>query len=211
MVWDVPRAAPVHEALLPLHDALAVLRIAAELAIHTNLYVGEELLIAQRSAISLESERKDGVPHTVVGALAPWLEARAAQPYKLLLIEEQGAFDELERRARAALRSECTLVRSEPTYLEVLPPGVCKGAALDAVERCYGIAPSRVVAFGDGLNDVELLERAGLGVAMGNAHPGLAAIADVVIGTHATDAIADFLRDGFDWSAGVLEERGGRH
>jgi hypothetical protein len=53
--------------------------------------------------------------------------------------------------------------------------------------------PAEVIAFGDNLNDLELLERAGLGVAMGNAHPRLRAAADVVIGRHDTDAIAEFL------------------
>ena len=87
--------------------------------------------------------------------------------------------------------------------MELLPAGVCKGAALDAVAAHYGITAERVVAFGDGKNDIELLERAGLGVAMGNAHPELAAVADVVIGHHDTDAISDFLR-------GRFEARGGR-
>lgn len=207
MIWDVARAAPAHEERLPLADALAVLRIAAELGIHVNLYVDEELLIAERSATSVESERKDGVAQTAVGDLAVWLQARGVAPYKLLLIQEQGAFEELERRALAVLQTPCTLVHSEPTYLEILPPGVCKGAALSAIERHYGIAPERVMAFGDNLNDLELVERAGLGVAMGNAHPALVAAADLTIGPHDSDAIAELLRGRFVWEAGRIRPR----
>ncbi len=207
MVWDVARAAPVHEDRVPLADAVAVLEIAAALGIHVNLYVEDEILIAERTPTSEASARKDGVVQTVAGDLARWLGGRGALPYKLLLIEEQGAFDELERRAAAALASPCTIVHSEPTYLEILPPGVCKGAALDAIERSYGISPARVIAFGDSLNDVELVERAGLGIAMGNSHPALTAVADETIGPHDTDAIAELLRGGFTWGAGRLRRR----
>lgn len=207
MVWDVARAAPVHEERLPLSDAIAVLEIAAALGIHVNLYVEDEIVIAARTPTSEASARKDGVVQTVVGDLARWLAARGTPPYKLLLIEEQGAFDELERRAAAALASPCTIVQSEPTYLEVLPPGVSKGAALAAIERSYGISPARVIAFGDSLNDVELVERAGLGIAMGNSHPALTAVADETIGPHDTDAIAELLRGRFEWGESRLRRR----
>jgi Cof subfamily protein (haloacid dehalogenase superfamily) len=204
MVWDVPRGAAVWERHLPFEDALAVLRLAHELGVHVNLYVGEELLIREHTAVSAASEAKDGVPHKAVGDLASYLEKRGIAPYKLLMIDPAGEFDELVRRARAVLREPCTLVNSEPTYMELLPAGVFKGAALAPIAQHYGIPAARIMAFGDGKNDIELLGEVGLGVAMGNAHAELKAKADLVIGHHDTDAIAELVRGSFTVESGKL-------
>ena len=135
---------------------------------------------------------KDGVPHTVVGDLMAYC---TGDPYKVLLIDEAGDFDEFKTRFRAVAKTPCTLVHSEPTYLEVLPAGVCKGSALPAVEKHTGIPAARIAAFGDGLNDLELLEASGCGVAMGNALDPVKECADRVIGDCDSDAIERFLRD----------------
>ena len=50
----------------------------------------------------------------------------------------------------------------------------------------FNLKPENAVAFGDGLNDLEMLKAVGFGVAMGNAHPQLKAVADYV-----TDDIDD--------------------
>jgi hydroxymethylpyrimidine pyrophosphatase-like HAD family hydrolase len=62
--------------------------------------------------------------------------------------------------------------------LELGNPGVTKGSGLAFVASALGIELDRVVAFGDGENDVELLEVAGFGVAVEGGHPRLLAIAD---------------------------------
>ena len=75
-------------------------------------------------------------------------------------------------------------------FLEVGRSGVSKATALARFARDRGISPSEVVAFGDNLNDVEMLRWAGLGVAMGNAVPGTIAVADEVTLHHDDDGVA---------------------
>ena len=53
--------------------------------------------------------------------------------------------------------------------IEVVGPGHFQGAALDTLGRRLGIAPSQMVAFGDNVNDLEMLAFAGLGVAIGSS------------------------------------------
>jgi len=76
----------------------------------------------------------------------------------------------------------CSWVTS-PTYpgidfINVLAPGVSKGAALKELAAHLGITTAEIIAIGDGNNDISLLSTAGLGVAMGNATEGLKAVAD---------------------------------
>lgn len=193
MVWDVAAARPLLERRLPRPDARAALSAAADLGVHANLYLGDDVVIAARSDTSRASEVKDGVGHTVVGDLLAHLDGQAAEPYKILCIDESGGIDALADRLRSVLTEGSVLVHSEPTYLEVLPPGVSKGAALQVALEHTGLEASQVVSFGDGLNDIELLEASGVGVAMANAHPGLRGYADLVIGSNDSDTIADFL------------------
>ncbi len=63
---------------------------------------------------------------------------------------------------------------------EIIPNGIDKGSGLLLVCRYYGAGPQDTVAFGDSLNDYEMLRAAGTGVAMGNACEELKRIADVV-------------------------------
>lgn len=58
-----------------------------------------------------------------------------------------------------------------------------------------GIAKEDVITFGDANNDIEMLETAGVGVAMGNANPEIKEIADVVTATNNQDGIWQALRE----------------
>ena len=84
-----------------------------------------------------------------------------------------------------------TYVTSQPIFLELFNREVSKGVALDFIAKMYGILQEEVVAFGDGLNDYEMIEYAGMGVAMGNAHPKIKEIANHITATNDEDGIAD--------------------
>lgn len=75
-------------------------------------------------------------------------------------------------------------------FLEVGRAGVSKATALARFAADRGIEASGVVAFGDNLNDVEMLAWAGLGVAMGNGVPGAIEAADEIALTNDADGVA---------------------
>lgn len=77
--------------------------------------------------------------------------------------------------------------------IEVLPRGVSKATGVDEIARPLGIRAEDVVAFGDMPNDVPMLRWAGLGVAMGNAHPEAIAAADEVTAPNTDDGLARVL------------------
>lgn len=78
---------------------------------------------------------------------------------------------------------------------DVHPPCRGKAEGLRWLWEQHGIAPREVVAVGDGPNDVEMLEAAGLGVAMEGATPEALAACDRVIGSCDGDAIARLLAE----------------
>lgn len=75
--------------------------------------------------------------------------------------------------------------------IELTAPGVHKGSGVARLCERVGVHQRDVVAFGDGLNDVEMLTWAGHGIAMGNAEPAVKAIADEVAATNDDDGVAE--------------------
>lgn len=99
-----------------------------------------------------------------------------------------------ERLESSTYQDQLNLTSSMYTFLELLPQGVNKGVALKEVMRRRSIPLEQVVAFGDGLNDLELLQVVGRGVAMQNAHPTLKAHADDIAPAHDQDGVARYVR-----------------
>src|SRR5262249_39361934 len=98
------------------------------------------------------------------------------------------------------------VVRSEADKLEFLPPGISKGTALRALLGALGVEASEVIAVGDGWNDLEMIEAAGLGVAMGDAPEGARIRADYVCATAADEGFRAVL-ERFVLSSGGLAPR----
>ncbi len=76
------------------------------------------------------------------------------------------------------------------SWIEVLAGGTSKASALQWLSDRLGIERQRTLAVGDQLNDIEMLKWAGTGIAMGNAHPEVMAVADWVTASNDEDGCA---------------------
>jgi len=116
---------------------------------------------------------------------------------KLLVRGTQGSAD-LAAHARAAAGARAAVTYStDDGLIEVAASGVNKGTALERLASSWGIDAAQVIAFGDMPNDLEMLSWAGHGVAMGNGHTEVHAVANEVIGLHHHDAVAEVLERWF--------------
>lgn len=77
---------------------------------------------------------------------------------------------------------------------DVIPSNGGKGRGVLEILAAYGLSPDQAIAFGDGRNDIEMLQTVGWGVAMGNAKPVVKEAADDVCGDVADDGIYHYLR-----------------
>ena len=81
------------------------------------------------------------------------------------------------------------MLHAHPFTIDVLPK-VHKSDALAWLAAELGIARGEVLALGDGINDVDMLAWAGLGVAMGDGHPEALAVAGVIAPPFDEDGVA---------------------
>jgi len=79
-------------------------------------------------------------------------------------------------------------------YFEIYPVQATKANGLRFLCQHFSITPEQVVAVGDHVNDLDMIEFAGLGVAMGNAQDEVKKVADLTIGHHDEDGLAVFIR-----------------
>ncbi len=194
-VVDLRRSETVFERRLPLEETLAVLAISASFEVSVNLYLSRGIYVEEITPAVREYMAKDRVACVEVGDLSAFLgrAAPGATPTKLLIIGEEHVVEGLREAIGASLPA-LSLARSERTYLEVLPPGVSKGVALEALCAYLGLDRRRVVAMGDAPNDIELIEAAGLGIAVANAHPSLKERARFVAPRNEDCAVAEVIR-----------------
>ena len=114
------------------------------------------------------------------------------KPYKLVLMhhdpQEVDAFQlELER----AFAGRAQILRSGlVTLVEILPTGATKGTALSFILDYLDILSQETICFGDNCNDLDMIRRAGIGVAMGHAPDDVLRGADYVTGTNDEDGVA---------------------
>jgi Cof subfamily protein (haloacid dehalogenase superfamily) len=110
---------------------------------------------------------------------------------KMLVRHLEMSSDAMVAALRPVVGDAVDLTFSHPGGLvEVAAAGVTKATGLAEVAASYGVARKEIVAFGDMPNDLAMLRWAGHGVAMGNAHPAVAAAADEVTATHGDDGVA---------------------
>ncbi len=121
------------------------------------------------------------------------LDHSLAPPLKLLMTGDQARLLELRDALSARIGSVVTVVRTTSDFVEVMAPGVDKGAALRALAMRLGVSREEIVAIGDGENDIPLLAAAGRGIAMGNAMPALRERAAYHTLSNAEDGVAQAL------------------
>ena len=109
---------------------------------------------------------------------------------KLVVQHPQLSQTELHELVAGVCGEEATATISGEVLVEISAAGVTKAYALSALCDEIGIRSEEVIAFGDMPNDIPMLEWAGLGIAVENAHPDVVAIADQVTATNDNDGVA---------------------
>ena len=108
----------------------------------------------------------------------------------MLLSDKEKALIGLEQHWEKRLAGTLDAFRSEPYFLEVVPCGVNKANTLGALLEHLGVTREEVIAVGDGVCDVTMLQLAGMGVAMGHSQDSVKVCADYVTASNEEDGVA---------------------
>jgi Cof subfamily protein (haloacid dehalogenase superfamily) len=154
-----------------------------------HFYISDQLYVREISQKTASYAERSGIEPIAVGDLRQTL---ATPPTKVLALSDHpDLVEELLLTLRQRYATELYLTKSVPTFFEATNPCVDKGTAVRYLaEDLMGLKPAQVMAIGDNWNDVEMIEYAGLGIAMGNAPEEVKALAQWVAPSVEEDGVA---------------------
>lgn len=192
-VYDFRGGRPLLSRTLPLELARDALELARRYPVDPFLYAGTEILVGAVTPRVEAYMRKDRVRCRPVGDLVAFLDSTAVPPPKLLFYGDVDASLRLMEELRAR-HPGVNGVQSDADFVELLPHGVSKGSALEWLAGRLGVPLQAVMAIGDHHNDLDMLRRAGLGVAVANAAEPVRAAARWVTARARGRGVAEALR-----------------
>jgi Cof subfamily protein (haloacid dehalogenase superfamily) len=171
----------------------SIVKLAEGSTIHVSLYREDEWYAP---CVDRWTEREETITKVrarieptekVVGR---WLN-NGTGAHKVMCMGEEEEMNVFEKELQLKLSAHLHLYRSRPTYIEIAPVTTSKGSALKAMlHKVYGLAMDDVMAFGDNYNDADMIEAAGLGIAVANARSEIKTIAREITLPSTEDGVA---------------------
>jgi Cof subfamily protein (haloacid dehalogenase superfamily) len=187
LIADFETGAIVDEQLVPVETIPSALSMLRDLKLYRGYHTHEHVYVDQSTPNARNWYRPPVAPVIEVADVA------SIYPQPCIKLAAVGAVISL-REKRAILENhfagQLYVTQSSRDLLELLHPQVSKGQALRTLAQKLQIEPSEIMAIGDNHNDIGMLQFAGLGVAMGNAHDEVKDNANIVTLSNEEDGVA---------------------
>ncbi|GGA86868.1 Cof-type HAD-IIB family hydrolase [Puia dinghuensis] len=198
--YIVENGQPVFQAMIPLETTTQVTEQVRPFKATIAYYLQREWYSEVKDAWTDHEQKIMDVPIEVgpIGRLVEGWSARKIGPNKMMVMSEPANIAIIQQHLRSLYNGRLNIYPSKATYLEVMDTRGSKSNGVRFVSERLGIAPTEIVAMGDNYNDIEMIQFAGKGVAMGNAPDDIKAIADYVTDTNNNDGVRKALEKFFD-------------
>jgi len=175
---------------LPEQLVVTALDLGARLDLVVSLWTPTAIWVTKRGPIADLLSAINGLGVLEIDRLAD--PVPEAPVLKVMLGGDPATVDRSEAEVIAGL-SGATASRSMQEFIEATAANASKERALEAVLEQLGVAPEQVIAAGDADNDLGMLRMAGFAIAPGDAMAGPQAEADLIVGPHDADGVAEFV------------------
>lgn len=190
MIQQVLSGEVLFRRVIPSALATEIVDFVENVGIYSQIYLKDRVIASQLNEWSREYARIASV-HIEEANLSVLLSQEPEGVEKILLIAEEFDLDQLAPLLRQGYGEKVHITKSKPHFLEITECSVNKGVALAALAEHFGIDQEEVMAIGDSFNDLEMIQYAGKGVAMGNARQEIKEQADIVTTSNEEDGVAE--------------------
>ncbi len=177
-------------------DVTQVYSFVKELNVHMSLYKDDEWYIEELDEwAKQESEITNITPNitSFTDLLNTW-ENENSGPNKILCMGKPNDIKLLNAKIKSVHSSDLNVYPSKPTYLEIMPNNASKTSAIEILMQKLNIQRSEIIAIGDNYNDIDMIEFAGIGIAMGNAPDKVKQYADDITFSNDEDGVAQAIK-----------------
>jgi len=191
LIYNPPSREVLSHQPIRLAMAKKIIQMARD--VWPNIVISVEVLDQWfTDRISSEDQAKVS-KQFVPDKLAPiedWLKCDVT---KILVLGPESFLTSIKNQLLYNYETEISVIHSDHNLLQVMSGGVSKGKALKYVCKHYDIPLQRTIAIGDAHNDIDMLECAGIGIAMADAPASVKDAADYVTTTNDDDGVAEAL------------------
>ncbi|HKU40768.1 MAG TPA: HAD family hydrolase [Polyangiales bacterium] len=189
LLYDLARDEVLEQTTLSADVAHALIHQLREKLPDICFAVETGRSVAREAAYARHRPTQEGAEAVIADAIE--LSARGAS--KLIAMHPTLPLEEFFESVREIVADRASVTHAGSPFLEIAAAGVTKAWALAALCERLQVAPREVIAFGDMPNDLPMLEWAGRGVAVRNAHPSVLAAATAITLSNDEDGVADYL------------------
>ena len=178
----------IYEQTLTVEDAQKIYQRAKQFDLACMTYKNDMIYTEDidDEYVCVESKINDIEKNQVIS----FIEILENPIHKVLLTGKPDYVASIEAEFKKPFGDNLSIYRSAPFFLEVMAKGIDKAASLDRLAKILNIKQEEVMAFGDGYNDLSMIEYAGLGVAMENAVDDVKQRANMITKSNNEDGIA---------------------
>ncbi|MCK5782310.1 MAG: HAD family hydrolase [Flavobacteriales bacterium] len=163
--------------------------------IHLNIYQGKEWLVVEDNEALLKFHSHSNFVYRKINGIEDLRKSEVNKFYLYSLNIE--LLQETEQKLIKELADKADVFFSYYSVIEVMPKGISKGLALKELMENRGIKPEEIIAFGDGLNDYEMLSYVGKGLVMKNSDKKLLKLLPdfEIIGSNDENGVAKYIKE----------------
>lgn len=198
--YIVEAGEPIFQSAIDLETTEAVARQVRPYGATITYYLQQEWFSETKDRWTDHEQRITDVPLRVAALpelISEWSE-RGISPNKMMIMSEAEAIAQTQTDLKNIYGGRLNIYPSKPTFLEVMEPSGSKSNAVKFLIDRMNLDRTEIIAMGDNYNDQEMLEFAGMGVAMGNAPEAIKAVAGYVTDTNNNDGVRLALEKFFD-------------
>lgn len=179
----------LYRKVVPVELAAEITDKLLSRGIHTQIFLKDRVFTQKMNDYSHFYGKMAGVK-VEEGDILKILEKEPEGLEKILLIAEEERLKKTAEELKDEYGDRLHFTSSKPYFFDMIEKSVNKGMALKALSEMMGIKSQEVMAVGDSLNDIEMLEYAGLGVAVDNAREEVKKVADYITASNKDEGVA---------------------
>ena len=216
IIYDIPKEEIIYKNTLKKQKVLEIVKICEENSIYYNIYTEKEIVAKSLQCNVLYYHKENAFKKeeekthiNIIDNVYDYIANREENIVKITICDKnETIFNAITRRlkeveeieildvshmSRKIIRQGTEEIPIEYFYTEISAKNVDKWNAIEFLKEKMNIQTEEIVAIGDNINDKKMIEKAGLGIAMGQSHPEIKAIANQITNSNIEDGVAQAL------------------
>lgn len=192
LIMDLENEKVLYKNLLSISEVLSCIDVAKEHNMHVHIYTESEVITEQLKYLdlrnhNLQDSHESGLSFKTVDNIRDYVELNNPEIFKLVISDDfstKSVKEELENKLDLSITTirkfgeyKDFIINKEYEYLDITSKNTNKQVALEFLGNYLNISPDEMLTIGDNLNDFDMIQKAGIGVAVANAYDELKQVA----------------------------------